>query len=751
MDLLKLYEYLEYPKCEEPLLWAIGRTYYYNGEPILKVKGGAFFETPKIELIKDIKDEKLEIKPVNMKNLIKVNEKQLFILENEAMDFIHGLYDNYEDKSVFTVSYSGGKDSQAVLDLVTRVIPPDKLIVVFSDTTLESKFTYENLKKTRSHYLSKYPNLEFRTARPAKTAIKLMEYAGLPSRFKRWCTDALKTAPFNNLLRSISREHANVIVFEGVRSEESSKRLNYSRIEHGVKHSASINARPILEWNITEVYLYIFYRKLHLNRAYRWGLNRVGCIICPYASSWTEFVNSKIDKESITPYISFIEDYAKARGVPQKSIKKFINNGEWKKRAGGMGLDLKSNIIFSEKEDKLKGILEKPREDFMEWSKVLGERIYKEHNGVIEGEIRIDEHKINFKSENFNSGKRKVIEFSNIKNSSIKSKIRKVLYKTTFCVNCGICESECPNFALKSIGGVKINPHLCENCHKCSYFSKNGCIVAASVYTSVGGKMKKKTSGIDKYSTFGLRQEWLNEFFVSGEEWLSNNTLGPKQVPAVLRWLIDAEILDRTKKTITELGHQLLKIYEKDRSLAWLIIWNNMYYNSAVVEWYLDKNPWKITTNKQDLKERITQDYPGYSKGTLSNPIDAMINMFDNSPLGRELGIGIIEKKGRAVKSITKAGVRNIEPYAVAYSLYKLAENTSRRNFTITELFNEETRGGPYKIFGLPQEELEKTLRGLQERKERTLNVELAADLDNIHLRDDLTPKDILKIYLGAL
>ena len=72
------------------------------------------------------------------------------------MDFIHGLYDNYEDKSVFTVSYSGGKDSQAVLDLVTRVIPPDKLIVVFSDTTLESKFTYENLKKTRSHYLSKY-------------------------------------------------------------------------------------------------------------------------------------------------------------------------------------------------------------------------------------------------------------------------------------------------------------------------------------------------------------------------------------------------------------------------------------------------------------------------------------------------------------------------------------------------------------------------------------------------------------------
>ena len=36
--------------------------------------------------------------------------------------------------------------------------------------------------------------------------------------------------------------------------------------------------------------------------------------------------------------------------------------------------------------------------------------------------------------------------------------------------------------------------------------------------------MTKRTSGIDRYSTFGLREVWLEEFFTYGDEWLENNS-----------------------------------------------------------------------------------------------------------------------------------------------------------------------------------------------------------------------------------
>lgn len=182
LDLLGLDEHWDYPKSEEPLVWAIGRNYYYKGELIAKTKGGNFFEKPEIEF-KD--DRRLEIEPINVNELIKKNKDKLFVLENEAMDFIQGIYNIYKNNSVFTVSYSGGKDSQVILDLVTRVIPPDDLIVIFSDTTLENKFTYENVERTKKEYLEKYPKIKFKSAKPPKSAEELIRYAGLPSRFKR--------------------------------------------------------------------------------------------------------------------------------------------------------------------------------------------------------------------------------------------------------------------------------------------------------------------------------------------------------------------------------------------------------------------------------------------------------------------------------------------------------------------------------------------------------------------------------------
>mgnify|MGYP002577428723 CR=1 FL=1 len=48
--------------------------------------------------------------------------------------------------------------------------------------------------------------------------------------------------------------------------------------------------RPIFRWNDSEVFLYMFSRGIELNPAYRMGLTRVGCGVCPFASDWSEYL-----------------------------------------------------------------------------------------------------------------------------------------------------------------------------------------------------------------------------------------------------------------------------------------------------------------------------------------------------------------------------------------------------------------------------------------------------------------------------
>ncbi|AGB05213.1 PAPS reductase/FAD synthetase family protein [Aciduliprofundum sp. MAR08-339] len=750
LDLLGFNKFWDYPKVQEPLLWAIGRRYYYKGVLVAEAKGGNIFEPPEIVLTE--KGQNFKLEPIDVTKVIEKNKESLFVLENEALDFIEHTYKVYKRKRfLFAVAYSGGKDSQVVLDLVTRIIPPDDLVVIFSDTTMEISYTYENVEKTKKEYEKRYPGLKFYTAKPPKPAIEFWSDFGPPSRIHRWCCTVIKTAPFHKLIKdefiNTKNDKFKIIVFEGVRTEESEKRSHYSRIAKNVKHLMTVNARPVLYWNTSEIFLYLFFRNLLLNRGYRTGLSRVGCSVCPFSSEWTEFVLGKLE-EDIGGYFSLLKKYAESMGLKEEGqINRYISNGEWKKRSGGRGLNKDSDVRFITDHSSIKSIMLNPKEDFLEWSKTIGEVMYKKGPaGNIYGELKIKNSVIPFEL-NIKKNKTSITFYDVGSNIDLISKVKKVSYKTAFCIHCGACEIECPTGALNVIPKVKINSGLCTHCGNCINFVEKGCLVAKSVHENIGGvSMKKRTGGIDKYSTFGLREEWLNAFFNFGEEWLEENNLGPKQIPAVLHWLIDAELIYPKSKRTTPLSKYLRKIYTKDSLFVWEIIWNNMYYNSQVIRWYNEQISWGSIITKKDLKEKISLAYPNLSRGTLSNPIDAMVNMFDNSPLGLELKIGLLDKKGRVVKSIKKIGTDDVHPLAVAYSLYKAAEHIGRRDFTVSELYTKEFKGGPYKLFGISKDKLERILRGLQEDKEEILRVDLVADLDNIYLREDLTSLDIVKI-----
>ena len=69
-------------------------------------------------------------------------------------------------------------------------------------------------------------------------------------------------------------------------------------------------------------------------------------------------------------------------------------------------------------------------------------------------------------------------------------------------------------------------------------------MMAKSLNISEGGKsMSTKFTSIDRYNRFGLREKWLNQYFLNPQSYFQGeNDLGIKMVPAFINWLKDSEI-----------------------------------------------------------------------------------------------------------------------------------------------------------------------------------------------------------------
>ena len=802
LDLLHLKEKgWSYPECKEPLLWACNKVYYYRGEQVFEVKGANVYDKPTVAFAEG--KEKLKLKPVDVEGMLKRNQDEMFLIESEAIEFIRDTYIMYssaqktvgiakanemdfealaarvekktkqkmaivkedcdsfdvmpleqaeaEGKRVyqttridkFLASFSGGKDSQVVLDLCTRAIPPENFEVIYSDTGYELPPSLHMYEEITEHYQRLYPRLKFSIARNHASVLSYWDKIGTPSDTHRWCCAVMKTGPLYRMLKTEDNKQAKVLTFDGVRAEESTRRSGYNRIGKGVKHDTFINARPILYWNSTEIFLYLFKYNLHINPAYRQGMTRVGCLVCPFANEWNEMIANVHYKENVKPFLDKIEGFARKAGV--RDIKEYVSEGGWKRRASGNLVEQSSFIDFKSSTPNLVAIIKNPKAPVLSFLQTLGSYSTSTVGNVTNGEIRIKKDIYKFKLTD-EKGKF-TFEVKNILDVVLVGLFKRVLFKSTYCINCETCEVECPTGALTVYPYIEVNKNKCVHCHKCLDFHEKGCIAANSLYITTGNSMTQKVGNIDRYKNFGLKEEWLSSYLIDTDDyWTSNHGLNENyQIPSLKAWLRDAEIIDDNNK-VTELGKLLSNpdITANYTNLAWEIVWINLAYNSFIVNWFTQNVSTDMYNTQKSLEEMIREQYPTYKEKTVHNAVYQLRRTLKESPIGFAFGqYNEIDKD-----TFSRNPFEDLSREAVAYSLYKYAATRKIVHLRVFDLFKQDATGGIYKEFCINKSTFEDILRSLDADTTHVLTAELNMGLDSITLREDLTPYSVLKSLL---
>lgn len=798
LDLLKLDELgWKYPHCEEPLLWAINKQYWYRGELAFEAKGANIYDAATVEIQPGM--EKLKLKPVNVKKMLERCKEYMFLLESEAIEFIHETFIQYagvrksvdsiaanqldyealaakaEKKSKtkmaiikedcdsfdivsldeaekqgkkifqttridrFLASFSGGKDSQVVLDLCTRAIPSTEFEVIYSDTGYELPTSLDLYEEVQKHYKELYPDLKFSVAKNHESVLNYWDKIGTPSDTHRWCCSIMKTAPLYRTLKiEGTNKQARVLTFDGVRSEESTKRGAYFRVGKG-KHTTITNAHPIINWNAAEIFLYLFKHNLPINIAYRFGKARVGCLICPFSSAWDDMIASKKFVDELRPFTDRLVEWSKENKIGK--VNDFIKERRWKIKAIGNTDLVKTSVSFSEGNGLFKATVKNSLHSIFEWLHALCDYTLEQSQDFDKGSLKFAGKIYDFviKKDIAKNQYSFSIESSN---SQLNFLLRRVIYKSAYCVNCEVCEVDCPTGALSLVPKINIDKSLCVHCHKCLVSHDLGCI-SADCIRMVKNMNNNEDTKIQGYKTFGFREEWLQEYLVDPDYFWKSNSLGTAQVDGFKAWLKDAEIND-SKNKLTRFGELLQQIYVDDTNLTWELIWTNLSYNSFIVDWFANNIKIGQEFDRKILEGLINEQ--GYSsKGkTVANAVAALIQSFEYSPLGDTLNLSLPSDN----KSNVRGSYEDITKVGLAYSLYKYAEKKGVRSLRVADFYNEECKSGPFRALGVSKSAFTTALKALNSTNNRVLIAELAMGLDSITLREDLNSITCLEALL---
>lgn len=748
LDLLGFDKYWKYPHDDSaPIMWAEANNYIYRGRPLAKVIGGSMFTPPTIEIIEELKGEDATLMPVDIEEMCKRNKNAINILTEQTIQTIYNIYIQYKDKvEIFHVSYSGGKDSEVCLDLVQKALPHNSFVVIFGDTQMEFPDTYDIVKAAKDRCEESTDGfIAFHTSSAPVHPLTTWKKFGPPSSAIRWCCTVHKTAPQLIKLREIvGKDDFSEMAFVGVRAAESTRRSEYDMIAYGMKHKGQYSCYPILQWNSAEIYLYLYVNELPINAAYKKGISRAGCIVCPLSASKNNFFNNACYPELAAPFIKIISDTYENDNKSDKVVKSYLENVGWKARKSGRDLNIADNK-YAENDDGniLKISFSDPYLLWKEWIKTLGDvtpHSDSEYTIIFQHKpfkfIVQQEHEPNLYSVTISSG-----DYKN--ETEFIKRFRRIFRKSHFCKGCRVCQANCRHGNLHiSENYVKVSD-TCIHCGECLDID-TGCLVYKSLwYPKNKGKMKEKS--IDCYMTHPTRMDWMQQFVQLKDDFMQNHSLGNNQLTNFKRFLRDAGILSGKSETV--LCGMLRENGLEDDNI-WALMLVNLAH-SPQVGWMISNFGFGDQFTQKQMKDTLSMN-PAVSKTGISC-IPNTLRRMTVLPIGRMgMGIEVDENKSEGF-TLLRQPYRDLDPRVLLYALYKYAEACGDfKQFTMSRLYDESIDSdgvSPVRIFGTEEEDMEKMLKGLSITYPEYINVSFTHDLDTITLKDDKSSEDVLTLF----
>lgn len=228
------------------------------------------------------------------------------------------------------ICYSGGKDSDVLLDIAKRCLQPSQFEVMNAHTTVDAPETVYHIRevfkecegqgiKTSIHY-------------PPLTMWRLIEKKKMPpTRIARYCCKVLKETSTPNRLAAVgvredestARRGRDVFAVLGQRKREAEYRSTphtYAMFKldtlgredayeckfiKACKEKRDTIANPIYKFTNQNVWEYAELFNLKMNPLYKKGYKRIGCIGCPLGGP-------KNQKKEFADYPKYKENYIKA-------------------------------------------------------------------------------------------------------------------------------------------------------------------------------------------------------------------------------------------------------------------------------------------------------------------------------------------------------------------------------------------------------------------------------------------------------
>jgi len=189
--------------------------------------------------------------------------------------------------ALFVVSHSGGKDSQAMLIEVRKLVPDSQILVVHADLgEVEWPGTLEHAAATSK-------GLPFVVCRAGKDLLGMVKHRGKwPSPAFRQCTSDLKRGPIEKTIRAYANERGKSLIVEawGLRAQESgSISKGTGRAGKPVLATPPEKNRASWEWyvwlpihrmSVEEVWNTIHRAGQKGHWAYGKGMSRLSCSFC---------------------------------------------------------------------------------------------------------------------------------------------------------------------------------------------------------------------------------------------------------------------------------------------------------------------------------------------------------------------------------------------------------------------------------------------------------------------------------------